>query len=179
MNTDTAPRQERAVEIVRSVVADVKDDERAALLAWARELLRVRESSLPVVRKARLALRATATAEVAKPLVQVLGRQGKTLGIRTKQLVWDDPGWIARTGLAGVAVGALFFGGEGAGIAAFGGAIGVPLWLVLGAGGVVLGALIEELSRQSAPTTTYTVIEAHRVDATPKSIRDRSREEKT
>lgn len=178
MTTDKeGPNQERAVRVVQALVVTVRDEERGALLAWARKLLEIRESSLPAVRKAQLALRTTARIEVAKPLILVLARQGAILGIRTKKLLWDERSWIARAGLAGVLTGTLAFGGKGAGIAAFGGAIGVPLWLVLGAGGAVLGALIEELSRQSAPTTTYRVIEARRVGGDPISAPDPPQEE--
>lgn len=176
LNADVDSHHERAIAIVRSAITDTTDADRAALLAWATELLEIRESDLPVAQKTRLAIRATATAEVAAPLVQGLARQGKSLGIQTKNRLWDDRGWVARTGLAGAAAGAAVFGGQGAGIAALGGAVGVPLWLVFGAGGAVLGSLIEELTRQSPPTTAYTVIEARPIDAGGEPNRDFSQD---
>lgn len=60
---------------------------------------------------------------------------------------WDERSWMARLGLPGILIGAVVFGGEGAGIAAFGGAIGVPLWIVLGGGGAFAGRLLEEINR--------------------------------
>ena|SRR5437016_3724042 len=158
--TQDEPNTERALTIVRGVLADTSEADRRALLAWAEELLRVRESTLPVAQKARLALRASLRSEVAKPLVRVLAREGRELGIRSKKTLWDDRGWGARLALSGVTLGSVVFSGQGAGIAAFGGAIGVPLWLVLGAGGAFLGCLVDELRKNSPPTTTYTVIDA-------------------
>lgn len=40
------------------------------------------------------------------------------------------------------------FSGQGAGIAALGGAIGVPLWVVFGAGGAFVGVFIDEAKRR-------------------------------
>src|SRR5262249_22565538 len=134
---------------------------------WAEELLRVRESTLPLTQKARAALGASLRAEVARPLLRVLAHEGRDLGIRSKKILWDDRGWAARLALSGVTVGAVLFSGEGAGIAALGSAIGVPLWLVLGAGGAFLGCLIDELHKKTPPTTTYTVIDAVRVPTAP------------
>ena len=47
--------------------------------------------------------------------------------------------------MGALAITILTIGGEGAGIAALGTAIGVPLYLVVGAGGVLLGTIIDEL----------------------------------
>ena len=156
------PTPERTLTIVRRLVSDTLEADRRAVLAWAEELLRIRESTLPVSQKARSALRASLRAEVAKPLLRVLAHEGRDLGIQSKKILWDDRGWGARLALGGVTLGTVLFSGEGAGIAALGGAIGVPLWLVLGAGGAFLGCLVDELRKKSPPTTTYTVIEAVR-----------------
>lgn len=48
--------------------------------------------------------------------------------------------------MGGVLVTLTALGNAGAGIAAFGGAIGVPLWLVVGSGGLVLGTIIDKLA---------------------------------
>ena len=41
----------------------------------------------------------------------------------------------------------VIFGGSGAGIAALGGAIGLPLFLLTGAGGALVGMIIERLDK--------------------------------
>ena len=45
-------------------------------------------------------------------------------------------------------MGIALFGSQSAGIAALGTAIGVPLWVVLGAGAAFANSLIEELKRR-------------------------------
>lgn len=53
---------------------------------------------------------------------------------QTKRLAWDQRSTTARLGLGGAAIGADVLGGQNAGIAALGTAVGVPLWIVTGAG---------------------------------------------
>jgi hypothetical protein len=119
--------------------------------------LEIRESSLPAKRKAKDALTLTAESKVIWPAAKMIGSEAK-------RLAWNERGTTSRFGLIGVAIGATIFGGRGAGIAALGTAIGVPLWVVLGAGGAFAGMLIEELSpTKNVPSnsnTSHTVIEA-------------------
>jgi hypothetical protein len=56
-------------------------------------------------------------------------------------------------------------GGQGAGVAALGTAVGVPLWVVFGAGATFLGVLYEEITRKKPnKSTSYQVIDAERED---------------
>lgn len=64
------------------------------------------------------------------------------------QSLWEKTSSGGRLGAIGVGGGLLFFGTKGAGIAALGTAIGVPLWVVFGAGGAFLGVLYDELNRK-------------------------------
>ncbi len=143
-----------ATLVARQWTSGLSDRERLELHRWAQELLDVRNSDAPLHRKVQAALRATAHAEVARPLVMQFGRQARELGLRSKELLWDERSWAARIGLLGVSAGAGAFGAQGAGIAALGGAIGVPLWLVIGAGGAFLGALVDELGRVAKTGTS-------------------------
>ena len=54
----------------------------------------------------------------------------------------------ARLGLSAAAVGAVLFGGQDAGIAAQGTAMGVPLWVVLGSGPAFASVVIEEFGHK-------------------------------
>ena len=70
-----------------------------------------------------------------------------------------------KLGLGGAAVGLAVFGGQGAGIAALGTAIGVPLWVVFGAGAAFLGVLYEEIAdKKPDRRTTYRVMDADKED---------------
>jgi hypothetical protein len=80
------------------------------------------------------------------PFVKMRGRELKRLG-------WDERSLPARLGLSAAAFAALLLSGQGAGIAALGGAIGVPLWIVFGAGGAFAGVLIEEIQRKERQGT--------------------------
>jgi hypothetical protein len=71
------------------------------------------------------------------------------LGVEIKRVGWDQRGLPERITLSAAAVAALIFSGQGAGIAALGGAIGVPLWVVFGAGGAFIGVLIEGAQRRA------------------------------
>ncbi len=94
--------------------------------------------------KTQGALAATATSSVVWPMI-------KAIFAEIKRHAWDERGTKSRAFLGFASAGIAFFGSQGAGIAALGGAIGVPLWLVLGGGGVLLATLYEELSKPQVP----------------------------
>jgi hypothetical protein len=108
------------------------------LLHWLVGLLNIRDSKKTAIQKTKLAIQLTAQSRVIWPLVKLMAKDLKRLG-------WDERGASARYGLLGGAVGLLVFGSQGAGIAALGTAIGVPLWIVLGAGAAFAAPLIEQL----------------------------------
>ncbi|MGO8659008.1 hypothetical protein ACC771_26070, partial [Rhizobium ruizarguesonis] len=59
------------------------------------------------------------------------------------------------------------FPGANAGIAALGGAVGVPLWMVFGGGSMFLKVLYDELTKRSdeqASGASYKVIDAEKQD---------------
>lgn len=128
---------------VRRLNRHLNDEQRQDLIRWSRELLEIRESGAAPLEKAQRALDATYDRKV---VLAVLSSTGGAL----KQLAWDDRSWAARLGLGGAAFAVAAFGGQGAGIAAVGTAIAVPLWIVLGAGGSFAGMLIDELQRALA-----------------------------
>lgn len=94
--------------------------------------------------KAREALRATMRVKVIWPAIKIISKALKRHG-------WDRRSKPSRFGLAGAAIGLATFGGQSAGIAALGTAIGVPLWVVLGAGAQFASTLYGELVRRDAP----------------------------
>jgi hypothetical protein len=138
-------------QIVEKTLLETKDNDRETVLVWLRELQAIRVQPTNNFAKAQAALSASVKGPVVLALVKALAPAVTRAVGTSKQVLWDDRGWAARFALAGVTLGAAAFGGEAAGVAALGSAIGVPLWLVLGAGGSFLGAMIEELERRSAP----------------------------
>jgi hypothetical protein len=124
--------------LVRRLDESLTDDERVRFVGWARGLLALRESGAPVLERAREALRLTRVAGVVVPVLRSSGR-----GI--VRVAWRDRTWAARFAFGGMAVAAAAYGGKSAGIAALGTAVGVPLWVVFGAGGAFAGVLADEL----------------------------------
>lgn len=123
-----------------TVVNQASAQERRILLDWAKQLVAIRDGHLSTPDKAKAAIKATIESKAILPFLKVLGTEIKRLG-------WDERGFAARMGIGAAAV-ALFLPGKGAaGIAALGGAVGVPLWIVFGAGGAFAGVIIQELQK--------------------------------
>lgn len=153
-----AEKQEQSSHssIAQSVVRATTSDEQQLLLNWAKSLLTIRQSSLPVHKKAAAAVKLTRDSKAIWPLMKVISRELKRVG-------WDDRSWKARLGLGAIVATIAAVGNAGAGIAALGGGIGVPLWVVIGAGGTFAGVLVDELTKSlGRPKTNYTVIDAHK-----------------
>lgn len=130
-----------------------------AIRIWAGKLLEIRSAPLTKLHKAKAAVTLTTSSKVVWPVAKMVAKQAKKIG-------WDDRSRTARWGLGAAAIGATVFGGKSAGIAALGTAIGVPLWVVLGAGASFANVLIEEITRRKSAIedATFTVIDAKRVD---------------
>ncbi len=139
MDISQSPRPNPSA-LVRQLNRHLSDAQREDLLQWSRELLAIRASGAPPLEKARRALDVTYRAKV---VLAILSGAGNAL----KQVAWDDRSWAARLGMGGAAFAVAAFGTQGAGIAALGTAIGVPLWIVLGAGGTFARTLIDDLQR--------------------------------
>ena len=184
---------EQQKQIAKSVVDVATPAEKDALRRWIESLLAIRATNLPALVQAGRAVSATAKSEVIFPLIKSISRQLTPEALRqlSEQLVairqsdasrfaksrqalalvgrslkkagWDERGLAARLGLSSAVVTAVVFGSQGAGIAALGGAIGVPLWVIFGAGATFIGVLYEELTgKPPAPKTTYRTIDAER-----------------
>ncbi len=134
--------QAKQVAIVLKVNQQLTYKEKQVVLSWLQELLRIRDSSNPMQYKVYRAIQRTLESDLLRGIVTVIWGQLKSIG-------WDDRSWSARLSMYAAAVALLVFGGQGAGIAALGGAIGVPLWIICGAGGAFAGMLIQELQKPS------------------------------
>jgi hypothetical protein len=129
--------EDRSRQLVAVIAKAITDPEKDALSRWAVQLLDIRAGALTPMQKVKQALIVTSKATVVRPALKTLSRELKRIG-------WAERSLTGRLGLAGAAIGLAVFGGQGAGIAAMGTAIGVPLWVVLGSGAAFAGVMIEE-----------------------------------
>lgn len=160
-DSDSQKHRQIATTVLRR--ASISDQE--SLLVWANRLLEIKNSSISGAQKARAAIACTVEMKAVVPFVKALGAEIKRVG-------WTERGLPARIGLSAAAVAAATLSGKAAGIAALGGAIGVPLWVVFGAGGAFAGVLIEEIKRtlptaSPKPGTSGRVIEGEVIDHKP------------
>ena len=185
---------EKQRQLARRIAAKVDEPQRIALRGWIEQLLELKKSNIPALEKAKKAISLTANnqfltatakliADAATPsdlkalaekLVAINASEKGLSKIKQATIVlvkglkstaWDNRSLTARLGLSGAIAAAIFFGGQGAGIAALGTAIGVPLWVVFGAGAAFLGVLYEEITGEKPnPKTTYHVIDAEPED---------------
>ena len=144
-------------ELALKVANDASAEEREKLALWLEGLLEIKNADLSPYNKSREAISFTAKQKVVLPLIRSIARL-------VKKHLWDSRGAKGRFGLIGAGVGVMFFSGQSAGIAALGGAVGLPLWIVFGAGGAFAGVLLEELSAKkhsndSDIITSYKVID--------------------
>ena len=83
----------------------------------------------------------------------------KSISKAVKKFAWDKRNAKSRLGILGLGLGLTVFAGQSAGIAALGSAVGVPLWIVFGAGGTFAGFIIEEIERNHKHNTTIIDVE--------------------
>ena len=135
--TDLGPEKQKQLAV--RIASTANATEKEALRLWIERLLEIKAADLPAAQKAEQAISVTANSNVVLPTVKMIAREMKRHG-------WDNRGLKGRLGLSGAAVGLALFGGQGAGIAALGTAIGVPLWVIFGAGASFLGVIYEEIT---------------------------------
>ena len=130
----------RSENVAKAIVNATKPQDLEALRLWAQRMLAIRGSDLSAAQKANSALRASMDRKVLSPILHVAWRELRRVG-------WEERGLPARLALASAAA-ALTLSGQGAGIAALGGAVGVPLFVVFGAGGALAGVIIDEIRKK-------------------------------
>ncbi|MBY2905743.1 hypothetical protein [Rhizobium leguminosarum] len=109
-----------------------------ALRDWARLLIDLKDENTSATAKARKAISLTASSKVILPAMKIISAQAKKHG-------WDNRTSTQRLGIAAAAGTLTLFPGANAGIAALGGAVGVPLWMVFIGGSMFLKVLYDEL----------------------------------
>jgi hypothetical protein len=183
---------EKSRQVLDRIAVSANEEQKQTLVQWADALLTIKESNASLAKKLAESISATANFSTIKPLIVLISkeltpRELSTLsddlvstynsklpniakfkqaaaltGKALKELGWDNRGLSGRLGIATAIGTAVIFGGQGAGIAALGTAIGVPLWVVFGAGAAFLGEIYERFAGNRRQETTYTVIDAKR-----------------
>ncbi|TAT97837.1 hypothetical protein ELI49_29205 (plasmid) [Rhizobium ruizarguesonis] len=131
-----------------------------ALRDWAWLLIQLKDENISATTKARKAISLTASSKVILPAMKIIRAQAKRHG-------WDNRTSTQRLGIAAAAGTFTLFPGANAGIAALGGAVGVPLWMVFGGGSMFLKVLYDELTKrpdEQASEASYKIIDAKKED---------------
>lgn len=131
----------KELQLAITIVQASSASDRVVLQQWITELLLLKDAPLGKLEKAKKAIAITASSKAAITAA-------KLLMTHIKRVAWDERSTAARFGMGGVALGLAAFGSQGAGVAALGTAIGVPLWVISGAGASMAGVLLEELKRK-------------------------------
>ncbi|MBZ9705696.1 hypothetical protein LB543_03045 [Mesorhizobium sp. ESP7-2] len=152
-------KQDRQKQLAVRIAENATPDQNHALQTLVVKLLDLHQSDLPVYEKGRAAISATIKSKAIWPVLKIIA-------FETKKHGWDKRSAAQRLGLSAAAVGVAMFGGANAGIAALGGAVGVPLWVVLGGGAMFARYLYEELQRSQKGESgaTYSVLDGERVE---------------
>lgn len=111
-------------------------------IMWASELVSISESNMTKMAKARSAISCTLDKKILFSLIKIISS-------KIKQYGWDKRSNRSKAALIAGGIGFTVFSGQSAGIAALGGAIGVPLWVVLGGGAAFLVVIIEDIKSRS------------------------------
>ncbi len=130
---------EKVRELGITIVKSASPEQLSVLEAWAKRMLEIRNSPMSRVLKAKAAIQSTIELKAITPILALSATEIKRVG-------WDERGYVAKWTI-GAAIASLTLTGQGAGIAALGGAIGVPLFVVFGAGGALAGTIIQEISK--------------------------------
>ncbi|WP_295456590.1 hypothetical protein [uncultured Thiodictyon sp.] len=115
------------------------------LLAWSRGLGAIRHGELTGRKKAAAMLALTRDNKAAWPILKVMGRA-------LKIIVWDARSWKLRLGIGAVVGTFVAVGNGGAAIVPLAGGIGLPLWVLMGASGALLGLLADVVKKKMGKT---------------------------
>jgi hypothetical protein len=132
--------RERAQELASLLVKGITKQERDSVVGWLQSLRSIAETRGSFVDKSQRALKETLSADVVWPVVKVIGSE-------IKRHAWDERSTATKFA-GGAALSALALGGSsGAGIAALGAAVAVPIWIVFASGGSFAGVLVDEIKK--------------------------------
>lgn len=133
--------REKERQLAIRIVEAASPSDRVLLQQWITQLLALKDAPMGKLEKAQKAIAVTASSKAAVTAAKLVAKH-------IKRVAWDDRSTAARFGMGGAALGLAAFGSQGAGVAALGTAVGVPLWVIFGAGASLAGVLLEELNHK-------------------------------
>lgn len=132
--------QSKERQLAITIVKTASPSDRILLQQWITQLLVLKDAPIGKLEKAKQAIAVTASSRAAITAAKIVAKH-------IRRVAWDERSTAARFGMGGVALGMAAFGSQGAGVAALGTAVGVPLWVISGAGASMAGVLLDELTR--------------------------------
>jgi hypothetical protein len=133
---------ERAPALVQALLR-ATPAEQHRLLAWSRGLRVIRRSGLRFHQKPGAMLSLTREKQATWPLVKVMLRA-------LRILAWGARSWKFRLGIWSVVATLTAIGNEAAAIVPLGAGIGLPLWMIVGIGGLSVGLVGDALRKRLA-----------------------------
>ncbi len=117
----------------------LKEEERIQLLVWAENVKAIQKDKSLTKKKKISRLIKLSNSNTFKSCSK--------LAMSYSKKYWKNASYAERLGIIGAGGALTLVGFGGAGIAALGGAIGVPLFLITAAGGTFIGTIIDKLNK--------------------------------
>ena len=118
------------------------DIEKQNVLNWAVEVRKIQQNNKLSSKEKIYDLKNLNNKQVFKNVISIVLNYSKSY--------WKKANWAQKIGIIGLTGGLIVAGASGgAGIAALGGAIGLPLFLVTTAGGTFIGTIIDSLNKKN------------------------------
>jgi hypothetical protein len=133
--------EQESVPAIQQALLRAPPAEAQALMGWARGLSVIRVGELRGRSKMAAQFALLRETKAAWPLVKVMGRA-------LKVIVWDARSWKFRLGLGAVIATFVAVGNAGAGMVALGGGIRLPLCVLIGGGGLLLGLIVDQVRKR-------------------------------
>ena len=128
-------------QIARSLIQSYPEAQRSNLVNWSRAVLAIRKTDWPAHKKMLQIGRVTKDMGVTTPFLKHFAGEAKRIG-------WDERTKTMRGAIGGAGIGiAASLAGPMAGVAAFGGAVAVPVILLGAGGGALLTAIVDDFGR--------------------------------
>jgi len=134
--------EQEAVPAIQQALLRAPPAEARVLMEWVRGLSAIRNGELRGRRKVAAQFALIRDLKAGWPLVKVMARALK-IG------AWDARSWKLRLGLGAILGTFVAVGNAGAGIVPLGGGIGLPLWVLMGAGGVLIGLVADQVRKRT------------------------------